>query len=95
MLSTGATGLHFGNSVNMIEVLKQIPSDILVLGNLDPVNVFKLGNPELIREKTFDLLNSTKTYRNFVVSSGCDIPPYTDINNLQSFFDTIDEFNNQ
>ena len=94
MLSTGAAGLHFGNSVNMIEVLEQIPSDILVLGNLDPVNVFKLGNPELIREKTLELLNSTKSYRNFVVSSGCDIPPFTDINNIQSFFDTIDEFNN-
>ena len=94
MLSTGATGLHFGNSVNMIEVLKQIPSDILVFGNLDPVNVFKLGNPELIRKKTLALLNSTKSYRNFVVSSGCDIPPLTDINNIQSFFDAIDEFNN-
>ena len=48
---------------------------------------------EYTGEKTLALLNSTKSYRNFVISSGCDIPPDTEINNIQSFFDAIDEFN--
>ena len=93
MLSTGAEGLHFGNSVDILEILKQIPQETLVFGNLDPVNVFKLGNTELIRNETLALLNNTKAYKNYVISSGCDIPPFTDIKNIQAFFNAVDEFN--
>jgi len=31
-------------------------------------------------------------YPNFVIASGCDIPPMTPIENLQAFFDAAEEF---
>ena len=46
MVRTGARGLHFGNQANMLEALKVVPSDRLVMGNLDPVGLMKLGTPD-------------------------------------------------
>lgn len=93
MLSTGAMGFHFGNAVDMGDIMPQIPEDRLAFGNVDPARVFKNGTPEDVREKTRDLLDRTAKYRNFVVSSGCDIPPGTPIENIETFFETVDLYN--
>lgn len=89
LLSTKAFAYHFGNSVNMVNILKQIPKDIIVMGNLDPVTVFKNGTQQHIKESTINLLNETKDYPNYIISSGCDIPPETPKENIDIFFDTV------
>jgi uroporphyrinogen decarboxylase len=93
MLSTGAEGFHFGNAVNMTDILPQIPEHILAFGNLDPATVFKQGTPEEIRNRTTALLGSMSGYRNFVMSSGCDIPPGTPRGSVEAFFAAADEYN--
>jgi len=93
MVSTGCEGFHFGNAVKMIEILPQVPSDRLVFGNLDPVSVFKNGTPADITAKTNDLLVMTSGYKNFVLSSGCDIPPGTPLENIDAFFNTLESYN--
>jgi uroporphyrinogen decarboxylase len=93
MLSTGAMGFHFGNAVDMEDILPQIPADRLAFGNIDPARVFRNGTPEDVREKTLDLLNRTSGYRNFVISSGCDIPPGTPAENIEAFFETVELYN--
>jgi len=50
--STGAQGFHFGNAVNMMDILPQIPEHILAFGNLAPAMVFKQGTPEEVKAKT-------------------------------------------
>lgn len=47
MLKAGAKGYHFGNKADMVEVLKVCPADVLVMGNLDPVGIFKMVSPEV------------------------------------------------
>lgn len=93
MISTGCTGLHFGNAVDMLDILPQVPSDILVFGNLDPITVLKNGSPESIRIKTLELLNKTAHFRNFVLSTGCDLPPGTKPENIDAMFDALNEYN--
>jgi uroporphyrinogen decarboxylase len=93
MHSTGCMALHFGNAVDMRDILPQVKEDILVLGNLDPVGVFKIATPETVFTETINLLEETKDYNNFIISSGCDIPPNTPLDNIDSFFKAIDEFN--
>lgn len=95
MVSTGAIGFHFGNAVDMDDILPQIPEDRLAFGNIDPARVFKNGTPEDVRGKTWDLLDRTAKYRNFVISSGCDIPPGTLIENIEAFFETVDRWNRE
>ncbi|HBQ63501.1 MAG TPA: methyltransferase, partial [Clostridiales bacterium] len=75
MLSTGAMGYHFGNAVDMADIMPQIPWGVLAMGNIDPARVFKNGTVQDVREKTHELLVKTANYKNFVLSSGCDIPP--------------------
>ncbi len=93
MLSTGAAGFHFGNAVQMTDILPQIPADKLVFGNIDPAKVLKNGSPAVVRDAVLDLLDKTAEWRNFVLSSGCDIPPGTPLENVNAFFAALDEFN--
>ncbi len=93
MVSTGSAGFHFGNSVDMLDILPYIPSDRLVFGNLDPAGVIKNGNPEIIRTKTLELLNKTASFKNFVLSTGCDVPPGTKLENIDAMFNALNEYN--
>ena len=70
MASTGAGALHFGNAADMEKVLQEVPNDVLVMGNLDPVRVLKEGTPEFVKEQTQTLLEKTKDYAGFILSSG-------------------------
>jgi uroporphyrinogen decarboxylase len=92
MVSTGAAGLHFGNKIDMTEVLRTVPSNVLVLGNLDPVGVFKMGTPKSMKAAVAELLDKTKEYKNFVLSSGCDTPPGVPSENIDAFFDAVNNW---
>lgn len=92
LLSIGAAGYHFGNVAPMEDVLRQIPEDVLVLGNLDPVSTFRNGTPASVREDTLALLERCAGHKNFLISSGCDIPPATPWENIDAFFDAVDHF---
>lgn len=93
MLYTGADGYHFGNAMNMLDALQACPSDVLVLGNLDPVGVFKMSTPEQVKQTTMTLLEQTAGYRNYVLSSGCDVPPHVPLQNVEAFYDALAAFN--
>ena len=90
MLYAGAHGYHFGNAMNMVEALEACPPDVLVLGNIDPVGIFKLSTPEQVRHAVKTLLNQTAGYRNFVLSSGCDVPPHIPLENVEAFFEELE-----
>lgn len=77
----------------MVDALKEVPADALAMGNLDPVSVFKMGTPESMHKDTLELLEATKEYPNFVLSSGCDVPPHTALENIDAFYEALKEFN--
>ena len=93
MLYTGAHGYHFGNAMNMTEALEICPRDVLVMGNLDPVGVFKMSTSEQVKQSVKSLLEQTAGYRNYVLSSGCDVPPHTSLENVEAFYEALSEFN--
>jgi uroporphyrinogen decarboxylase len=77
----------------MEEVIQEVPPTALAMGNIDPVSVFKDGTPEEMRQTVLDLLEKTRDYPNFVLSSGCDTPPHTPNENINAFFEALDEWN--
>jgi uroporphyrinogen decarboxylase len=95
MIRTGAQGLHFGNRIDMIQTLREVPADILVFGNLDPVGVFKMAIPEEMNRMASELLDASSEYKNFVLSSGCDTPPGVSMENIRAFYDALYAYNNQ
>lgn len=86
MVETGAAALHFGNKIDMAGVLAEVPEDIAVLGNVDPVGMMKMGTPQSITDNVHKLLNLAKGHKNYVLSTGCDVPPATPIENIEAFF---------
>lgn len=94
MLSTGAMAFHFGNAVNMIDIMPQIPWGRIAFGNIEPAGVFKNGTVDDMKLKVWELLEKTAIYKNFILSSGCDVPPGTSLENVQAFYDTLERFNN-
>lgn len=93
MIDSGAAALHFGNAVNMVETLELCPSNLVVMGNIDPVGILKQATPEEVYRITADLLAKTAQYRNFVISSGCDMPPFVPDVNIKAFYRAIADFN--
>ena len=92
ILSTGAAAYHFGNAVSMREMLEKIPSDTVVMGNLDPAAVLRMGDTETVRRATLALMTDCAPYPNFVPSSGCDMPPLTPWENIDAFFEAVEAF---
>ena len=87
-----AQSYSFGNAIDIEKALEVIPSDRIVIGNIDPAGVLRNGTPEIIREETLKLMKRCTQYPNFVIASGCDIPPLTPFENIDAFFAAVEEF---
>ena len=92
ILGGGADAYHFGNAIDMAQMMKHIPEDIMAFGNIDPANEFRNGSPQSIKKAAQDLMSKCCKYPNFAVSSGCDIPPLSRWENIEAFFDAVKEF---
>jgi uroporphyrinogen decarboxylase len=93
ILETSARVYHFGESMDVVTAMQQVPPGVVVCGNLDPVSVFVGATPDVVRERTTDLLNHVSRYgREFVVSSGCDLPVQTPLANIDSFLAAVRDF---
>ena len=92
ILTTGAAAYHYGNAIDMAEMMKKMPSDVLVMGNVDPAGTLKEGTVEKVKTETLALLEKCGGYPNFIPSSGCDIPPPTPWENIDAFFETVKKF---
>ena len=90
IFSQGADAYHFGNAVDMEQVLQNAPADILCMGNIDPATQFTNGTVDSIRQATKHLMERCGGYQNFIPSSGCDIPALASWDNIQAFFQAID-----
>lgn len=93
MVKSGARGLHFGNKADMVKALDNVPEDILVMGNLDPVGLLKLATSGEVYRVTTDLLEQTTARNNFILSSGCDVPPEIPFSNIEAFYKAVADYN--
>ena len=92
ILSTGADAYHFGNSIDMADMMAKMPADVVVMGNVDPAGVLRQGTPDTVRAATLEVMNKCCSYPNFVISSGCDIPPMAKWENIDAFFRAVADF---
>ena len=93
MTAGGASIYHLGSSLDMSAALDRVGPEIVLGGNLDPVAVFKKGNPQAAADATRALLEATRGRKNFYISTGCDLAPGTPLATLNAFFRAVAEFN--
>ncbi|NLN50392.1 MAG: methyltransferase [Acholeplasmataceae bacterium] len=86
---------HFGNVINLKEILEIMPEDKIIMGNIDPAAIIRNGTPELITKKVTALLKECSSHPNFIISSGCDIPPDTSWENIDAYFKAITDYFNK
>ncbi len=88
----GAMGYHFGNAIDLVDVAVKCPKDALLMGNIDPSSQFRNGTPESMADEVRAMMDKMKGYKNFVISSGCDIPPLAKWDNIDAFFGAVERY---
>jgi len=88
MLRTGAQGLSLDSVVDFAALMPAIPPEVCLIGNLDPVGVLLRGSPDIVRRETTSLLESMRPFRNFVLSTGCDLPAETPLDHIEQMVRT-------
>lgn len=92
IVGTGCKAYHFGNAIDMRDLMPHMPSDCIAMGNVDPAGEFLNGTEQSVYDVTSALLRDCGKYPNFVLSSGCDIPPRTPWKNIDAFFRAAKEY---
>ena len=67
-------------------------SQIMLNSIVEPVSVLRNGTPETVRAETLRIMERCCGHKNFLISSGCDIPPAAPWENLDAFFAAVAEF---
>ncbi len=89
MLEAGTSICHVGAPMDLPAALSKTTPGIVLCGNLDPSAVFCQAAPAEVRSRTQELLAATKAFPNFIVSSGCDVPPGAPLANLDAFYAAV------
>jgi uroporphyrinogen decarboxylase len=90
---TGLKAFHFGAPMDIVNALGQISPDVVLCGNLDPAGVFVRLPAAEVTARTAQLLAAAASHRNFVISSGCDLPPNAPLASLDAFYQAVDAAN--
>jgi uroporphyrinogen decarboxylase len=89
LLETGSQTFHFGAPMDLPAALGKVSPQTVLCGNLDPTAWFVRATAGELAAKTRSLLEAAKAHRNFVISSGCDVPPPAPLANLDAFHQAV------
>jgi uroporphyrinogen decarboxylase len=95
MVESGVAALSLDSpetGVDLAKAAEKVPEDIVIMGNVNPTAVMKNSQPEKVREVTTRLLEQMRNHPNFLLSTACDLPPGTPIDNMLEFMKTAREF---
>jgi len=92
MCRTGVQGLSLDSMVDLPAVAPRIPTEIAIIGNVDPVGALLRGTPEMVREATTSLMEKMAGYSNFILSTGCDLPADTPLENIVAMVEAAKAF---
>jgi uroporphyrinogen decarboxylase len=80
---TGADLIEIDNMVDLAVARKKIGDRVTLVGNVHTVNELLQGNPESVRAASQQCIRQAGGGRGFMLGSGCIVPRYTPIENLQ------------
>ena len=92
MLETGSDGLELDYRTDAAIAHTKMKDRAVFIGNIDPSGVLALGTPQLVEEKTRELMTVFADTPRFVLNAGCAIPPITPPENLRAMINTARNF---
>jgi uroporphyrinogen decarboxylase len=87
MVETGAQGLSLDSMVDLPAAATHVSEDVVLIGNLDTVQVMIQASPNGVYRATRDLLQAMAPFSNFVLSTACDLPLETPLENIHAMMD--------
>ena len=88
MIHTRADAFEIDYKTDVNKAFDILHDKITFTGNVDPSGVLARGTPELVRQKTIELLDIFTRTNRFILNSGCALPADTPEINLRTFVET-------
>jgi len=92
LVKVGASAYELDYKTDINDIHRIIGPAAAFSGNIDPTGVLVYGSPELVAEKTRELLNVYRDNPRFILNAGCAIPAETPPENLKAMIRTAREF---
>ena len=83
MLQTGSDAFELDYKTDAQKALEILGRQSCFIGNIDPSGVLAMGTPELVEQKTNELLQTFSNCNRFILNAGCAIPSITPEKNLR------------
>ena len=83
MIKCNIDGISLDQIMDYKAVVPKIPKDMVLIGNLDPINIIGKGTIDEIRSATIKLKNNMQSYDNYLCALGCNCLNDTPVENLQ------------
>lgn len=91
MAQSGVNALSLDSpnaGINLLEAIEKVPPEIIIIGNISPVGNLLHGTPLDVENEVGNLLKELNEFPNFILSTGCDLPQETPIENIHAFMET-------
>ena len=92
MLASGADGLELDFKTDVHLAHDRMHDRAVFIGNLDPSGVLARGTPDLVEQKTRELLEVFADTPRFILNAGCAMPSDTPPENLRTMIRVAREF---
>lgn len=92
LCETGAAGMSLDAPTDITLLKERVPPEVMIFGNLSPVEAIMMNNPEEVRNATHRLMQAMEDFPNFGVMSGCDLPLDTPLANVAAMIRAIKEY---
>jgi uroporphyrinogen decarboxylase len=73
------------SGVDLPAITAVLPPEGVVVGNISPTGALLTGTPAEVEAEVDDLLERMAPYPNFILSTGCDLPQETPLENIAAF----------
>ncbi|WP_373899341.1 uroporphyrinogen decarboxylase family protein [Haloimpatiens sp. FM7315] len=87
LIKCGAEGLSIDQIIDMPKYVTKLPKDMVIIGNIDPLNVLYEMNEEDVKNETLKILKSMKNFDNFMLAPGCDCLLDTPTENIKAYME--------
>lgn len=92
MLETGSDAFELDYKTDIQKAQDMFKGKAVFIGNIDPSGVIANGTPELVEQKTRELLEIFRDNPRFILNAGCAIPPTTPEENIRRMVKVAREF---
>jgi len=87
MCKTGVEGLSLDAAVDFAQAASLVPPSIVLIGNIDPVKTMGSRDPSIVAACVRNLQHAMSGQTNFLLSTGCDLPLETPLQNIDTFME--------